>query len=279
MTTKLCVVFDIDETLIHFISPSNIDVWDKTTEANKKGLDYVVYSNEVIIFRPHIKEMFSYLYQNQDTISVGLWTYSERDYAVSIGNAIIDYCELPKDFFMFRYGVEDMGDESFPKDLRTVYKKFPKFNVFNTFLVDDAYKNLIHEINQKNCILIAPYSPYSHEKKRTIASSADHKKSRKDKVLIEVIKVCKSVVNDIEGCSSEDVADAFETENVFTPTRVKRMNLESYFKTYQTKKNIQMMNIGTAIEYDLFGLSMNKTLRKSKKPKSKTKSKTKSKSK
>ena len=276
MTTKLCVVFDIDETLIHFISPANIDVWNQTTEANKKGLNYVEKSNKVIIFRPNIREMFSYFYQNQDTISVGLWTYSEREYAVSIGDAITEFCELPKDFFLFRYGVEDMGDESFPKDLRTVYKKFPAFNVFNTFLVDDAYKNLIHEINQKNCILIAPYGPYSHEKKREIATSADHKKSRKDNVLKDIVKVCKLVAKDIAGCTKEDVEDAFKTENVFTPTRVKRMNLDSYFKTYQKKQNIQMMNIGTALEYELFGLAKNKTIKKTKKSNSKTKSNKKS---
>ena len=147
MQTKLCVVFDIDETLIHFISPPNIEVWDQTSEAHKKNMNYVSDSRDgkrkIIIFRPCIKDIFKYFMENRDTISVGLWTYSERDYAHDIGEAIREFCGLPEDFFLFRYGVEDMGDESYPKDLRTIYSNFPEFNVFNTFLVDDAYKNLI----------------------------------------------------------------------------------------------------------------------------------------
>ena len=284
MKTKLCVVFDIDETLIHFISPPNIEVWNQTSEVHKKNLNYAADSKggklKIIIFRPCIKEIFTYFMENRDTISVGLWTYSERDYAHDIGEAIRELCGLPKDFFLFRYGVEDMGDESYPKDLRTIYANFPEFNVFNTFLVDDAYKNLIHDINKQNSILIAPYGPYSHEKKREFATSADHKKSKKDTVLRDVMKICKAVVNDIEGCDAEDIKTGFKTEHVFAPHRVKRMKLDPYFKTYQQKKNIEIMNIGNAIEYEVFGLKKTvKTKKKTKKSNSKTKSKSKSKSK
>lgn len=283
MKTKLCVIFDIDETLIHFISPPNIDVWNRTSDAHKKNMSYVEDTKndrlKIIIFRPFIKEIFKYFMENRDSISVGLWTYSEREYAHDIGEAISKLCELPTDFFLFKYGVEDMGDESYPKDLRTVYSKFPDFNVFNTFLVDDAYKNLIHDVNKQNCILIAPYAPYSHEKKREYATSADHKKSKKDNVLKDVVKICKAVVHDIEGCEPDDVRIGLKTEHVFAPHRVKRMKLESYMKTYQQKKDMQMMNIGSAIETEVFGLKKVPKTRTKKVQKSVPKSKSRSSSK
>jgi hypothetical protein len=258
METKLCVVFDIDETLIQFINPANIAVWEKTTVANKKKMNFVESNKndkqKIIIFRPFIRELFAYFMKNRDTISVGLWTYSERDYAEDIGAAICKFCDLPKDFFEFRYGSEDMDDDENPKDLRTVYRNFPRFNVFNTFLVDDLYSNVTHDVNKENAILIAPYGPYSHEKTRHFATTAELTKSNKDDVLHEIIKVCKAVVLDIGGCSSEDIKEGFKTENVFSPRRVRRMGLDAYFKTYQRKKNFQMMNIGTSIEYETFGI-------------------------
>lgn len=283
MKTKLCVIFDIDETLIHFISPQNIDVWNKTSDVHKKSMSYVEDTQndkrKIIIFRPFIKEIFKYFMENRHNISVGLWTYSEREYAQDIGEAISKLCGLPDDFFLFKYGVEDMGDESYPKDLRTVYSHFPDFNIFNTFLVDDAYKNLIHDVNKQNCILIAPYAPYSHEKVREYATSADHKKSKKDSVLKDVMNICKVVVRDIEGCEAEDVRIGFKTEHVFAPHRVKRMKLDAYVKTYQQKKNMQMMNIGTAIENEVFGLKKVPKTRTTKKvPPQKTKSKSQTKS-
>ena len=242
MDTKLCVVFDIDETLIQFISPANIGVWNETTVANKKKMKYVESgTNKVIIFRPFIQELFDYFMKNRHTISVGLWTYSERDYAEDVGAAICKFCDLPKDFFTFRYGVEDMDEDADPKDLHTVYRNFPRFNVFNTFLVDDLYTNVTHDSNRENAILIAPYGPYSHEKKRQFATTAQLTKSNKDDVLNDVIKVCKAVLIDIGGCSDEDIKEGFETEHVFSPRRVHRMGLDSYFKTYQRKKNLQMM--------------------------------------
>lgn len=258
MKTKLCVIFDIDETLIHFISPAYMDLWDRTSDAHKKKLSYAEDNKKgrlkIIIFRPLIKELFKFFMENRDTISVGLWTYSEREYAQDIAEAISKLCGLPADFFLFKYGVEDMGDEVYPKDLRTVYANFPDYNVFNTFLVDDLYTNIIHDINKRNCILIAPYAPYSHEKKREFATSADHLRSSKDRVLEDVIAISKAVVKDIGGCDADDIKMGFKTENVFAPHRVKRMNLDKYFKTYEQKKHSQLMNIGPTIEYEIFGL-------------------------
>jgi hypothetical protein len=251
---KLCVVFDIDETLIHFISPRNYEVWEKTTESNKRALDYKEKETdrEVIIFRPFIKDLFTFFMQFRDQISVGIWTYAGPEYAAEIGDTIKKLCGLPDDFFLFIYSVDEIEDHSIAKDLRLIYKNFPEVsNESNTFLIDDLHTNVMHRINKQNSILIEPFAPYGRPEIRRPATQRDHNRSRKDVCFKDLIKICGMLLR-----------ETAESEVLFAnEKKIRDMGLESY---YHRKKRIMHIS---------HKLNMN-TVKSKTRTKSKSKSKT-----
>ena len=262
---KLLVIFDIDETLIHFVNKRDYKVWAEASPKKQKQLDYVEKNNQVLIFRPYLRELFEYFVKNKDKINVGLWTYSEREYAEDIGGGIIKHFGLPKNMFLFRYGYEDMEDETYPKDLRYVYRNFPEHNTFNTILVDDAFSNISHAINSKNSILIAPFAPFGWEKKRVPTTSPMIKEAVNDKCFQLLEGICKKVVSDIEGCDSTDIRDAFTTEGVFAANRVKRMKLDQYYKKFAKKSYLDMMSVGKPLKSDKYSVKKSKKINKTSK--------------
>jgi hypothetical protein len=119
-----------------------------------------------------------------------------------------------------------MEDESYPKDLRIVYRNFPSLNISNTILIDNLYTNVIHFVNQKNSVLINTFDTLDY----------------KDVCLRDVRKICKGIVR-----------TAAIEDHVFSGHRIKRMGLEKYFNMFQTKQNVKMMNIGNTKETETFG--------------------------
>ena len=241
----MCVVFDIDETLIQFInSKYRARVWDILPDAEKKNFKYVEKDGHIIIFRPGLKELFAYFNGNRPLIQVGLWTYSDPDYCNDIANEIIKYAELPDDFFLFRLSDKDMTDE--PKDLNVIYEKFPYLSSFNTFIVDDLHKNITHKANKENCIIIQPFAPFTTTKEREPLTEMALRRSMDDDVFKTLNVICKKVEADIDGCESEDI-DALvkNPEPVFCMKRIRRMGLQNFLKTYVTK-TISLVTIGDA---------------------------------
>lgn len=245
---QLCVVFDIDETLIQFMPNRYKSLWDNMNPEVKNKYRSINFGSNVVILRPYIQEMFNYFKQTPN-IKVGLWTYSEREYSEDIAGLLKKELGLPNNFFMFTWGAEDMestedGDNSgLAKDLTYVYRKFPNFNKFNTFLVDDVYKNLKHRVNIKNSVLIQPFAPFGTDKVRVDVGIEKQNEIANDSAFNELIKVCQQVLRDITNCDEEDINDAFTTEPVFTEKRLKRMKLDSLLKTYATNF-IKMTTIG-----------------------------------
>lgn len=245
---NLCVVFDIDETLIHFVSKTYKPLWEGLDPQIKTKLRAIDRGNDVIILRPHIEELFDFFKQTPN-IRVGLWTYSEREYSEGIARVLKQELQLPDDFFLFTWGAEDMdmsedGEEiGLPKDLRKVYRTFTNFNTFNTFLVDDLYKNLRHEVNIQNCVLIQPFAPFGTSKVRVNMDSKALMITRADDEFIGLIHICEKVLDDILGCDIEDIDEGFTTDAVFTEKRVKRMGLLPLLKTYAVQF-IKMLTLG-----------------------------------
>ena len=266
----LLVVFDIDETLIQYVGDPGIG---DDAKANF-GEDFIETGRAVVddaevkqgmILRPHIRELFNYLKAGKiaGTIAVGIWTYSDKEYADMVAANLIRVLKLedPK-FFEFVYSVDDIDEDiGIPKDLRliwdpsvTVYdesrSKFKKFNIFNTILVDDRDRNLYHEINHGNSVFIQPFSPYGINKVRSLAATEQLQISKTDNVFVQLQTVCEKIVTYIDGCSREEIQAAFTSEPVFTQKKVDRMGLSDYFKTYTlTKKNrstepIQLLTLG-----------------------------------
>jgi hypothetical protein len=111
-------------------------------------------------------------------------------------------------------------------------------------LVDDRDRNLYHAINRGNSVFIPPFDPYGLNKVREI-TEGQSKKYQEDTVFSLLIGVCTAIVDYIQGCTPEEINDAFTTEPVFTQKKVDKMNLANYFKPYKYKKGqIKMLTLG-----------------------------------
>jgi len=240
MPRKLLIVFDIDETLIQYVSDAYIPLWEERKSSFPEGsyVEQVSSSGKknVVIFRPRLEKMIK-LFKNDPFFVPALWTYSERDYCNSIADTIIKHYNLPEDFFLFRYGSEDIEEDEMeiPKNLTKAYANFPEFNKFNTILIDDRYGNINNEVNMYNGLCIQPFAPFGAEKKRERLTDRLFRKQLADKAFDSVITIAQAIKKDIEGCDEEDFKVGFTTESVFMPKRVKRMNLESHVKTFAVK--------------------------------------------
>lgn len=243
----MCVVFDIDETLIQFINAQyRTRVWDILPDAEKAMFSYVETGGHIIIFRPGLRELFAYFNGNRPLIRVGLWTYSEDYYCRDIANEIIKYAGLPPDFFLFLLSGADIRDDDDPKNLNVIYKKFPYLSSFNTFIVDDLYTNITHQVNKENCIIVQPFAPFTTTKTREPLTEMALRRSVDDDVFQLLDVICKKVHADIDGCESEDIDALVENpEPVFSMKRIKRMGLQNFLKTYATK-TISLLTIGNA---------------------------------
>jgi len=251
---KVCIIFDIDETLIHYIKKIHLHFWNELDEEKQKKFRF---EHGSILFRPHIEKLFDYFKENRKHISVGLWTYSEREYAEYIAEILTEKLDLDPDFFLFKYGAEDINEEEDdPKDLRKVWRNFPQFNTFNTILVDDLPTNVYHKTNRANSILIQPFSPFgTHDldtsKQRQSMTEKSYRESIDDTVFIELILIIKKLLKDINGCDEEEYNEALTSEPIGIESRIKRMGLKKYFKKYiigKTKEEIHMMTIGKPMQ-------------------------------
>lgn len=239
---RLLVVFDIDETLIHFLPKQKIKNtnWKELSDEDKAQFNNIAPRDDhAALLRPHLCDLFRFFNRNQDKYAVALWTYSEQEYAEDIGGMISEHCGLPEDFFLFKWGLEQIkkaeGGEDYPKNLNMVWANFTDFNKFNTIIVDDLHGNIRHEHNVENSILIQPYAPFGRDKKRKPMTDDMREIALNDDALRQLGKICKIVSKDIQGCDDTDVEAAFETESVFSPKRIKRMGLDKYLKKYAIK--------------------------------------------
>jgi hypothetical protein len=249
----MCVVFDIDETLIQFINAQyRARVWDILPDAEKAMFSYVEKGGHIIIFRPGLRELFAYLNGNRPLIRVGLWTYSERSYCRNIASELIKYAELPDDFFLFLLGGEDIPDDDEPKNLNIIYEKFPYLSSFNTFIVDDLHENITHKANKENCIIVQPFAPFTTTKKREPLTEMALRRSVDDDAFKTLDIICKKVHADIDGCDTEDIDNLVRhPEPVFSMKRIRRMGLQNFLKKYATK-TISLLTIGNAHQSDDF---------------------------
>jgi hypothetical protein len=279
----MCVVFDIDETLIQFIhSNHRARVWDILPDSEKANFNYAEKGGHIIIFRPGLRELFAYFNGNRPLIQVGLWTYSEDYYCRDIATEIIKYAGLPDDFFLFRLSGDDIRDDDYPKNLNIIYKKFPYLSSFNTFIVDDLHGNITHQVNKENCIIVQPFAPFTTTKKREPLTEMSLRRSVDDDVFKLLQEICMKVFSDIDGCESEDIDALVENpEPVFSMKRIKRMGLQNFLKKYATK-TISLLTIGDAHQStDFFEVDdagsrggAQKTRRRRRRSKPKPKSKT-----
>jgi hypothetical protein len=249
---NLLIVFDIDETLIQYVSNKSYHYWQAITPEQKKKLeekiDYLeiktIKKNEVIFFRPGLRE-FLEMARDSGRIKVALWTYAETEYAEEMAKIICEKFELPQDTFLFKYGDGQIKDHDIPKSLKQVWDDDTfghQFNKFNTFLVDDRYGNLAHKINKNNGILVQAFAPFGETKAREPLTDKLLQKATEDTIFKELTDITKKLLKDMDGCSDEEIQEALPTESVFAPKCMKRKGLEHYVKKYE--KNIELITIG-----------------------------------
>ncbi len=249
---QLLIIFDIDETLIQYIPSKYHHLWMKKKHLFPKNSFIEIAkkngTKDVVIFRPHLQQMFNYLVANRETIKIAIWTYSERDYAHSIATTLIARYQLPNDIFLFLKGAEDINDDDdYPKNLQTVYQEYPEYNVFNTILVDDRYTNIQHKINVNNGLLIEQFAPFGKEKERVLLDNATIQNMvNNDRVMLDAIRIFDAVHKDIMGCDEADIDEGFTEEPVFS-SRIFRMGLDSYLQSYAIKpvRINNIISIGT----------------------------------
>lgn len=244
---KILIVFDIDETLIQFIPKKVSHKWINLPENIKSRFKYIEDAGSYIIFRPYLQNLLNYLTNNDDKIQLAIWTYSDREYAENIANIIIKKFKLPQDIFLFRFGNEDVVEagEDNPKNLEYVWKKYPEYNKFNTFLVDDRAANIYHNVNILNGVYIQPFAPFGVERSRTEGTKKTMEDAINDTVFQKLEIICNGCINYVEGCNDQEIEEAFTVEPIFLPKRVIKSGLGTYLKMYNKQgKIVQIMTIG-----------------------------------
>lgn len=276
---KILVVFDIDETLLQFLNKNAYSkYWDTTPTCAKREIleNFTTLDNEkrkqLIIFRPGLKEFFDFVKEKDGRIEIALWTYSEREYAENIGEAITETFNLEHNPFIFQYGAENIKDDNIPKSLQQIWDNYEEYDKFNTFIVDDRLGNLSHEVNKENSILVEGFAPFGETKPREPLTQQLLNRAINDKMFIELQEIINKVLKDIDGCDDDDIKCAFGEESIFTQKTLKRKNLLENYNTVNDKvgKMITIGNVTNAGSPAKGGGSLKKYLSTRRKAKNKT---------
>ena len=210
---SLCLVFDMDEAILHYAEKSDDNDDDDDDDENilnnedtENEFADVIKPGDKLFFRPGFWDFLEYVREQEGRIVIGMWTFGNKPYAT----AIRPYFD--KDgMFEFLYTVEDQGPKMKNKELTHVVDNFdddmrerlgirrntrlPK----NIFLVDNRPENIYHEVNRKNGIMVE-----SFEGNRRFPSDPslkkvwDHKgttSSLKDTMFENLKKICNSLLS------------------------------------------------------------------------------------
>jgi hypothetical protein len=248
----ILIVFDIDETLIQYINKGAYHYWEQADPEMKRSLtEHCEFidkpeKRQCVVFRTGLRQFLEQVKRNE-RIQIAIWTYSEREYATDIAEMITKHFGFDENPFIFAYGIEDI-DDNIPKSLKQIWDNPEfggKFNKFNSFLVDDRKGNICHEINMHNGIIVQAFAPFGETKQRSALTETSLEKSIHDDVFTHLTKITKNILNDIDGCSEEDIEEALTTESVFLPKCMNRRKLKQYLNEFEYDgESIQICSIG-----------------------------------
>ena len=186
---KICLVFDIDETILHYgpddYLPKKFDyeeglLSEKDRMVMRPGLqDFINYVNYVNLKNKDSENEDS---ENEDSqrIILGIWTYGTKEYADAVAKRIEEKYNNSRELFQFVYSREDMSPGMLDKELDFVIRHNPELDRETTFLVDNRPANIYHRKNRTNGIIVE-----SFEGKET---------SVKDKMFKSLQIICKSLL-------------------------------------------------------------------------------------
>ena len=149
---KICLVFDIDETILHYrpkdFTPQKFDYEENLFEKDK------------MVLRPGLKKFIDYVHSNGEKILLGIWTYGTKEYAQKVVERIEKrYNHGDKKLFQFVYSRENMSPGMLDKELDFIINNHSDLGITkaNTFLVDNRPANVIHHKNRNNGIIVESF--------------------------------------------------------------------------------------------------------------------------
>ena len=113
---KICLVFDIDETILHY-GPDDYF---------PKKFDYeegILFEKDRMVIRPRLQKFIDYVNsQNEDSdrIILGIWTYGTKEYADAVAKRIEETYNNSEKLFKFVYSRENMSPGMLDKELEFV---------------------------------------------------------------------------------------------------------------------------------------------------------------
>ena len=205
---KLCLVFDLDETILHYvdtltntnesseelINEDESEERENEPEERENELNNIIQPGDKLLFRPGFLKFIEYVKSKEGQIVMGIWTFGNKTYA----NAVRPLLDKNGDLFQFMYTVEDMKKGMFDKQLNYVVNKFdtrmrrklgirhhtqskkPVTLPKNIFLIDNLHTNINHEINRKNGILVESFTGHNDS----------------DTMFDELKTICESLLSD-----------------------------------------------------------------------------------
>jgi hypothetical protein len=205
---KLCLVFDLDETVLHYvdrltsasesseelINEDESEVRENEPEANENELNNIIQPGDKLFLRPGFWKFIEYVKSKEGQIVIGVWTFGNKAYA----NSLRPLLDKNGDLLKFMYTVEDMKKGMLDKQLNYVVNKFdtrmrrklgirhhtqskkPVTLPKNIFLIDNLHTNINHEINRKNGILVESFTGHNDS----------------DTMFDELKTICESLLSD-----------------------------------------------------------------------------------
>lgn len=162
MNDKLHFILDLDNTLLHSLTPEE---YKKIPYSFKKKYKYIPMDNEfMVILRPHLRKFLQFLFDNY---YVSIWTYASYEYAMWIVKNII----IPEmkskhklEYILFEYHCkksESLYNKQ-QKRIKMLKKVDKKIDLNNTILIDDLPQNCKGQLS----INVVPFDLLSEEKQQ-----------------------------------------------------------------------------------------------------------------
>jgi len=152
----LCVVFDLNGTLVTYRRDVALDAEDKehkreieNDEAQKRSH---VWRGHSLRFRPHLDTLMKFLFE-EAKCRVACWTFSGREkHAKDLMRATFGKWA---DRIEFTYDGGDVPASTKAKDLNVIWKRHPEWATGRTILVDDSPKKAVRQ--PKHALIVETY--------------------------------------------------------------------------------------------------------------------------
>ena len=112
---RLCLVFDMDEAILHYAEKSDVEDSDENilnNEDTENVFADVIKPGDKLFFRPGFWDFLEYVREQEGRIVIGMWTFGNKPYAT----ALRPYFDKDR-MFEFLYTVEDQGPDMKNKEL------------------------------------------------------------------------------------------------------------------------------------------------------------------